>query len=260
MSKGDSSSGQVELWQLNYSHYNEKARWGLDHKRVPHVRKSFMPPFQAKPVQKLTGQRQVPVVRFDDGTAVAGSAEILAQLDARYPDNRLLPDDPDDQAKALEIQSWFDAEIGPKIRAALFDILLDHPRFMAEIFGVHHGPLVRTFYGLMTARIASRFRKVMGIESPEQVEAAREVTASGFDFVAENVGPSGFLAGDRFSIADLTAASLLALGVCPASPSMNWPEPRPNRVGQWLDTWRGHPGGQWVLGVFANHRPASAEI
>ena len=31
------------LLQFTFSHYNEKARWALDFKRVPHVRRSLIP-------------------------------------------------------------------------------------------------------------------------------------------------------------------------------------------------------------------------
>ncbi len=254
------SKSKVELWQLNYSHYNEKARWGLDHKAVPHIRKSFMPPLQARPVQKLTGQRQVPVVRFDNGEVVNGSAEILAQLDTRYPERPLLPEDPEEQARTLEIQRVFDEDIGPNIRAALFDILLNHPQYVAEIFGVHHGRAIRTMYGLLTARMAPRLRKALGCDSPEGVAAALKTTRRGFDYIEANVQPSGFLVGERFSIADLAAASILAIGVSPPSPSMSWPSPTPPRVDGWLEEWRSHPGGKWVLEIYANHRPTSSQI
>src|SRR6185503_21320125 len=31
------------LWQFRFSHFNEKARWALDWKRVPHTRSSLLP-------------------------------------------------------------------------------------------------------------------------------------------------------------------------------------------------------------------------
>ena len=31
------------LWQLELSHYNEKVRWALDHKRIPHRRRALLP-------------------------------------------------------------------------------------------------------------------------------------------------------------------------------------------------------------------------
>jgi hypothetical protein len=33
----------MELIQFRYSPYNEKVRWALDFKRVPHVRRSLLP-------------------------------------------------------------------------------------------------------------------------------------------------------------------------------------------------------------------------
>jgi glutathione S-transferase len=30
-------------WQLEVSHYNEKVRWALDLKRIPHIRRSRVP-------------------------------------------------------------------------------------------------------------------------------------------------------------------------------------------------------------------------
>jgi glutathione S-transferase len=31
------------LWHLEISHYNEKVRWALDYKSIPHVRKTPLP-------------------------------------------------------------------------------------------------------------------------------------------------------------------------------------------------------------------------
>ena len=31
------------LWHFRISHFNEKARWALDWKRVPHVRRAVLP-------------------------------------------------------------------------------------------------------------------------------------------------------------------------------------------------------------------------
>ena len=31
------------LWHIPLSHYNEKVRWALDYKRIPHRRRSLLP-------------------------------------------------------------------------------------------------------------------------------------------------------------------------------------------------------------------------
>jgi Glutathione S-transferase, N-terminal domain len=43
------------LWELEVSHYNEKVRWALDYKRVPHVRRSLLPGLHIVKAKRLTG-------------------------------------------------------------------------------------------------------------------------------------------------------------------------------------------------------------
>src|SRR5208282_9506 len=44
------------LWQFAISHYAEKARWALDHKHVPHIRRSLLPGPHLSRIKKMTGQ------------------------------------------------------------------------------------------------------------------------------------------------------------------------------------------------------------
>ena len=53
------------LWHFRFSHYNEKARWALDWKGLPHVRRSLVPGLHVPRVLWLTGQKAVPVLVVD---------------------------------------------------------------------------------------------------------------------------------------------------------------------------------------------------
>ena len=53
----------IRLWHLDVSHYNEKARWALDHKRIPHVRRAVMAGSQARVAKRLWGGTTVPVMK-----------------------------------------------------------------------------------------------------------------------------------------------------------------------------------------------------
>jgi glutathione S-transferase len=64
----------IELLQFRHSPYNEKIRWALDLKRVPHRRRSLLPGPHMGVVKKLTGRTQTPVLVMADGTAINGSA------------------------------------------------------------------------------------------------------------------------------------------------------------------------------------------
>src|SRR4029453_14520068 len=95
------------LWHLKVSHYNEKARWALDYKRVPHVRRAAIPGRHAKIARRLWDGTTLPVVQFG-GEVLGDSTLIIRELERRYPEPPLYPDDPDDRRRALEIEDFFD--------------------------------------------------------------------------------------------------------------------------------------------------------
>jgi glutathione S-transferase len=247
---------RYELLMFLRSHYNEKARWALDWKRVPHRRTPLLPGPHGGRIRKLTGQTAVPVLLVD-GEPIAGSARIIDVLEKSHPEPPLYPADPAERERALEIQRYFDDEVGPKIRRALFSILLDHPRYLAEIFGSHRSAAVRRLYAGVFPLVRAKMTREMQIEEP-WVSEAFEGTRQGFDFVAKHVGPSGHLVGDRFSVADLTAAALLAPGVDVRHPDMVKPRPWPAAADAWLARWAEHPGAAWVQDVYTRHRPGRA--
>ena len=109
----------ITLYQFPASHFNEKARWGLDLKGAPHERVSLVPGPHAPRVKRLTGRTETPVL-VDGEEVVAGSAAILARLEQRFPDPPLEPTLPAARERAFEIAREFDAEVGPAVRLAKF--------------------------------------------------------------------------------------------------------------------------------------------
>ena len=105
----------LELLQFRHSPYNEKVRWALDIKHVPHVRRSLLPGPHLAVVKKLTGRTTTPVL-LAEGQAIDGSARIIDWLEARYPDPPVLPAHATERAEALRIQSWFDDDLTPRMR------------------------------------------------------------------------------------------------------------------------------------------------
>lgn len=248
----------IELFQLRFSHFNEKARWALDFKGLPHTRRSLLPGPHVPVVQRLTGDTRLPVLRID-GEVIAGSAEIIAQLEARFPERPLYPERPEWRARALEIQRWFDDEVGPEGRAALFLDLLPETGYAARCFTQGVGGFGRAVYRAAFPMIRVVMRRRMQLD-PGHRERWLETVRRGLEFVAENAGPGGFLVGDRFSVADLTAASLLQLVSFPGGRAVELPSPRPPAIEAWLARWADHPGTRWVEAMIREHRPASAEV
>ena len=91
-------AAECTLHQFYFSHYNEKARWALDWKRVPHRRENLLPGPHARRAKRLSGGTETPILVID-GEVIAGSSTIVEAVDARFAGPALVPDDPDARAE-----------------------------------------------------------------------------------------------------------------------------------------------------------------
>jgi len=242
----------ITLHQFQFSHYNEKARWALDYKGVAHRKRSLLPGIHILPVLWLTGQRQLPVLQEGE-RIIAGSGAIIAHLEQTHPTPPLFPADQGERLRALEISRWFDEEVGPAIRRAFFFDLLPEGAAASRLMTSDRDDLTALVYRALFPITSAIMRADMGVNEAGAAEG-RRVTEQAFDRVAREVGPSGHLVGDRFSVADLTAAALLAPALTPPEFPVAIPEPRPRALREWNERWSAHPGGRWVLETYRRHR------
>ena len=128
------SDGLPVLWQLQLSHYNEKVRWALDYKRIRHVRRSLVPGLHLIVAKRLTGTVDTTPVLTLDGRSIGDSTAIIAALEERWPQPPLYPADPLQRARALELEDFFDEQLGPHIRRAVYFVLLEEPDAVLPLF------------------------------------------------------------------------------------------------------------------------------
>src|SRR3954465_12503539 len=118
------------LWHLPISHFSEKVRWALESKRVPHRRRVMPPGLHPFGGLVLTGGRQytMPVLVMD-GRRIGDSTAIIGALEERFPERSLYPAD---KARALELEDWFDENVGPYARQWGFNALLTEPEAVRQ--------------------------------------------------------------------------------------------------------------------------------
>jgi glutathione S-transferase len=246
------------LWHLKVSHYNEKARWALDYKGVPHVRRALLPGRHQAVAQRLSGGRTLPVLVWGE-EAIGDSTRIIEALERRHPDPPLYPADPEARRRALELEDHFDEELGPNLRMLAIHHLLPDGGLMLGTFASDlTGPrrlLARATFPTMRRRIAAQF----GIDDGSVARAYEKVGAVG-DRFARTVGPSGYLVGDTFTVADLTLAALSSPVVAPEQ----FPYPQPQRGHRRLaglcDVLAESGLLEWTREIYARHRGTSAEV
>jgi glutathione S-transferase len=250
--------GLPVLWHLKVSHYNEKARWALDYKGIPHLRRAVLPGRHREIAQKLAGGTTFPVLVLD-GQAIGDSTAIIAELERRQPEPPLYPSDAEARRRARELEDFFDEELGPYLRLIVIDHLLADARLFLGAFAPDLGAGRRLMARATFPRLRRAVVARMGIDEASVEHAYRKLREAARRFQAE-LQPSGYVVGAGFTVADLTLAALLAPAVAPEQ----FPYPQPQRDHPALESVREMLAEsgllEWTLGMYARHRGSSAEI
>jgi glutathione S-transferase len=252
------------LWHLDISHFNEKARWVLDYKGIPHKRRSVFPGMQAARARMLRGGTSTLPVIDIDGKRIGDSTKIIEELERCWPDPPLYPADPAERQRALELEDFFDEHCGHEIRRVMFDPMLREPDLMAEATGSdrRRGAGVTRFLAPVISPVMDRAVRNTYDINPETAARGREAVEAAMDRIERERGPSGYLVGDSFSVADLTAAAILSVLVRPPEFPYHQVDPArdPEDLKRWRDTLTERPAFKYVLEMYARHRGTSAEV
>ncbi len=251
------SQTKPTLWQIGFSHYSEKVRWTLERKGVSHVRRSPPPGFHIAIALWLTrgAYKTLPVLELD-GRVIGDSTAVIAALEERYPDPPVYPADPELRRRALELENFFDEQLGPHARLLPFNHLRSEPEMFAELaVQAVPGPLA-----VAKGPIGAYARFYTGLRwnaaDDEAAKAAEAGIVAALDRVEAELarGEGEFLVGDELSIADITAASLFGPIVTPAEGPIPADQPLPASFERFRDEIRDHPGYAWVEETFRKHR------
>ncbi len=247
------------LWHLEISHYNEKVCWALDYKRVPHVRRAVRPGLQELRARRLRAGRTVPILQLN-GRAIGDSTRIIAEIERRWPEPPLYPSDPEERRRALELEEYFDETCGHDLRRVLFnDNLAEPEKFLGMFLGPDHPRLglLKTLSPVLAPVLKRRYEI-----RPDRVARSRDVVRAALEKVEAEAGPAGYLVGGAFTVADLTAASILGLIVVPPEfPYVKLhPDERAAQFREFRASLKDRPGFKWVEDMYARHRGTSAEV
>jgi glutathione S-transferase len=248
------------LYHIEVSHYNEKARWALDYKGVPHRRKAPMPMMHMAWATAMTRGKgkTFPILRLD-GETIGDSTRIIERLERDYPEPPLYPDDPDDRRRALGLEDFFDEELAPHLRRAAFAVVTRDPDSFAWIAAPRAGRVLHTAFKGPARMMGALVRARYGINEETASEGWAKTKAA-FDRLESEIGPSGYLVGDRFTVADLTAAALFFPLVRPPESEHLTPGRLPAGFVQMRDEMAGRPGWEWVREMYRRHRGTSSAV
>jgi glutathione S-transferase len=229
-------------------------RWALDHKRIPHRRRAILGGFHPLITAIVTrGRHQTVPALSIDGVGIGDSSAIIAELERRFPERPLYPADPEERRRALELEELFDEELGPYLRRAAYHDLTSDPEALKELVLLQTPWATERTAGLFGPAITAFLDARFSIRSERKAEEARAKVLAALDRLEAELDGNDFLVGDRLTVADITAASLLYGLVLP--PNGPWrPKHLPPGWQAINEELRERPGLAWVRRMYADHR------
>lgn len=242
----------IQLYQFQFSHYCEKARWALDYKGIAYTPRNLLPGPHREITKKLASKTCLPIL-VDDGTVVQDSTEIITFLDESFPDRPLTPEEFDEAHETLEWEEYLDEEIGVTVRLWFYwHVLSDRKRALRFwLGGAPESSCLPFAKGFPQTR--SRMMAFMNINA-ETARQSEERLLGALDRLDDILKDRSFLVGDCFSRADLTACALLSFFVRPGEPNAQAAEFLPEHVLAMRDRHKTRPYFGWVRDMYRDYR------
>jgi len=244
----------AKLITIAFSHYCEKARWALDRAGIAYTEEAHLPLFHYLANFRNGGKRTVPVL-VDGKTVVRDSTDIVAWADRQRPGSMIPVAGADD---VLAIEDDLDNHFGPATRRWGYYWLL--PNKEADQYVAVGAPKWQVRALKLTRPLAVQALKRSLKIDEAGVERSRKKIEEAFTRIDEIVSDGRrYLTGDRFTVADLTFASLAAPILQPPNhPAQNIPfELFPPQARDEIEAWRARPAGQYALRLYAEDRAAT---
>jgi glutathione S-transferase len=240
------------LITISFSHYCEKARWALDRCAIAYKEHANLPLFSYLATYRATRTKTVPILVAGD-TKLSDSTEIVAWCDGHAP-GTLIPAEPALREEALALEDDFDRQLGPATRRWGYAQLIDEPRVVPYL-----GSRVPRWQalGLKVARPLAMKMIQRGLDvTPEGVARSLEKIEETFAKITALLADGRrYLVGNRFTVADLTFASLVAPVLLPDQLDVGLPpyEMFGDARAQ-IDAWRATPAGAFAQRMFKEER------
>lgn len=243
-----------QLYQFQLSHYCEKVRWALDFKGVTYQSRNLVPVLHFFTTKRLAKNTTVPIL-VQGESIVQDSTDIIDYLDVVYPEKKLSPVKVTDKDRALELEEYFDREVGIHLRRLLYFYILQKPE-LAKFLLLQGAPrYAHNIYAVMLPFVLALMKKGMNI-TKETAQKSQERVFAALHELNAIVKERKYLVGNSFSRADLTACALLGPVVMPEEYDFQWPPESmmPPELIALRNELKKEPFYNWVSEIYKLHR------
>ncbi len=196
----------LELHQFEASHYCEKVRLILDYKQLPYKTVEVMPGMGQVELYRLSGQRQVPVLK-DGATVVTDSTAIAIYLDETYPERPILPADGAMRGLCMMLEDWADESIGPNARKAMIGAFNQHPSFRTSLLPASTPDVLKGLVSAVPGDLLNLLGTGVGF-GPDDIKVATLSLQNALSSLCIVLSEHPYLVGIQPTLADFAVAGI----------------------------------------------------
>lgn len=211
----------LELYQFELSAYCEKVRLALDYKSLDYRKVEVTPGVGQIDVFRLSGQRQVPLLK-DGNEVIADSTAILNYLDRAYPDRPLLPPNPAERALATVLEAWADDSFYADARKVFLATLGQDPGYRTALLPDETPDPLKTLVGFIPGEVFGVMGAGVGL-TPEVLKKAKDNLSRAIESLCSLLEANPYLTGSQPTLADVAVAAVSVLVKIPSTPYFDVP-------------------------------------
>ena len=242
------------LYIFSISHFCEKARWTLDHYGIDYEIKHLPPGIHMQVAKKLGAPGTSLPILINNGELIQGSDNIFdwAESNSKNDATCLTPDNMD---ACIEIENRLDSTAGVHVRRYYYsESLVEYPKSVRNFYMRDFSFPTKALFYVMWGVIQKRMIEFMDL-GPNQRLESRDIVLTELDWLDQLLSDGRpYLLGDRFSRADVTAASLLSPITIPKEHPVYEKKNLPPLMLEDIEAWKDRPSINWVRNIYSKHR------
>ena len=254
----------LTLYTFAMSHYSEKIRWTLDACHFDYKEVVMTPVAHLTPAWRMGGKgaTTLPILRAEKAgggkVLVQDSTAILRWLSRNLGPLPVLPVEPVLYDEVMSIEDRFDA-IGQDVARLLYFTGFDQKEKIIEMWTRHASKGETRFIRLFYPLIKWGFKRRLKITAAQAKRSEQRIQQALAWLEGRLSDGRLFLVGGQLTVADITAASLLAPLAAPKEHAVYGTPDYSRRMMPPGLAWReDRPGLAWVRRLYATQRLASS--
>tara|TARA_Y100000589_G_C27049185_1_gene586549 strand:- start:307 stop:981 length:675 start_codon:yes stop_codon:yes gene_type:complete len=160
---------------------------------------------------KLSGQKQLPVIKDDNDQIISDSSNICEYIDKKNDTNSLFPEDPILFAQSKIIEDWADTTMASACKKVLITSALENPQLRTALLPDEIPSSIKGLLNKLPYSNVSKISKVV-FSNKDNLDLQKNLEA-----LSKALANKQFLVGNSLSIADISIAAQLSLLKFPVS-------------------------------------------